>query len=45
MREALQTMRARRAIQRARLTEVRAVERMEAADFAPDENRDVGGEG
>ena len=45
MREALQTMRARRAMQRARLTEVRAVERMEAADFAPDENRDVGGEG
>ena len=45
MREALKTMRARRAVQRHRLTEARTAERRAAADFAPDENRDVGGEG
>ncbi|HVS35901.1 MAG TPA: hypothetical protein VMS17_09985 [Gemmataceae bacterium] len=45
LREALQTMRARRAVVRARLTEARSAERQEAAGFAPDENRGVGGEG
>jgi uncharacterized coiled-coil DUF342 family protein len=45
VRQNLQLLRARRTDLRARLTEARAAERLDAAAQAPDENRDVGGEG
>ena len=44
-RQTLQAMRARRAELRDRLREARVAERRQAADAAPDVNRDVGGEG
>jgi hypothetical protein len=44
LRETLISMRARRADLRDRLKEARAAGRREAADSAPDLNRDVGGE-